>query len=112
PQSIHHCRRSVRSGPRKMNLVARQIRGLSVTEAIKQMEFSPKKAATTVKEVLQEAQNTAQRNYGIEDKENLWVAESYVGKGKYFKKLRYHARGRFGIEHVHYSHYFLVLREG
>ncbi|XP_020910056.1 39S ribosomal protein L22, mitochondrial [Exaiptasia diaphana] len=111
-QKIYNSRRDIRCGPQKLNLVARQIRGLEINEALKQMEFSPKKAAITVKEVLEETQKLAASKHGIEDKSNLWVAESYVGKGRYIKKIRYHARGRFGIEERKYSHYFLMLQEG
>lgn len=39
-------------------------------------------------------------------------AESYVGKGRYLKRVRYHARGRFGIEHRKFCHFFLVVEEG
>ncbi|XP_031563200.1 39S ribosomal protein L22, mitochondrial-like [Actinia tenebrosa] len=111
-ERIYNSRRDIRCGPRKLNLVARQIRGLGITEAIKQMEFSPKKAAITVKEVLEETQKAATTSHKLEDKANLWVAESFVGKGRYYKKIRMHARGRFGIEERKYSHYFVVLQEG
>ena len=40
------------------------------------------------------------------------VAESFVGKGRYIKKIRIHGRGRFGIQEKKYCHYFLVLKEG
>ena len=39
-------------------------------------------------------------------------AESYVGKGHYLKRVRYHGRGMSGIMHKYYAHYFLKLREG
>ena len=40
------------------------------------------------------------------------LAESYVGTGPIRKSIRYHAKGRFGIEKNRYAHYFLILREG
>ena len=43
---------------------------------------------------------------------SLFKAESYVGKGQYLKRIRYHGRGMHGIMHKTYAHYFLVLREG
>lgn len=42
----------------------------------------------------------------------LYLAESYVGKGTYLRRIRYHGRGQFGTMHKYYSHYFLRLREG
>lgn len=41
----------LKTSPRKLNLVAKQIRGLSVTQAITQMKFSPKRAARHVERV-------------------------------------------------------------
>ena len=43
---------------------------------------------------------------------SLSLAESYVGKGTYLRRIRYHGRGQFGTMHKYYSHYFLRLREG
>lgn len=40
------------------------------------------------------------------------AAESYVGKGHYLKRIRYHGKGMHGIMHKYYSHYFLKLAEG
>jgi len=42
----------------------------------------------------------------------VFSAESFVGKGQYFKKIRYHGRGRHGIMESYHAHYFLTLREG
>ena len=39
-------------------------------------------------------------------------AESYVGKGTYLKRIRYHGKGMAGLMHKYYAHYFLKLREG
>ncbi|XP_068718974.1 large ribosomal subunit protein uL22m-like [Montipora capricornis] len=111
-ETIYHCQREIKCSPIKMNLVAAQIRGLPVEEAIKQMTFSPKRAASFIKKTILEAQGIAQEKHGIEDKSHLWIAESYVGKGRYLKKLRIHGRGRHGIETKKYCHYFLVLKEG
>ena len=40
------------------------------------------------------------------------IAESFVGKGQYGKKIRYHGRGMHGIMDVYHAHYFLKLKEG
>lgn len=39
-------------------------------------------------------------------------AESFSGKGKYLKRIRYHGRGMFGIMDKVYCHYFVKLVEG
>ncbi|XP_078371805.1 large ribosomal subunit protein uL22m-like [Oculina patagonica] len=111
-ESIYHCIRDVKGSPTKFNLVAKQIRGLQIDEAIKQMTFSPKRAAGIIKQVIEEARDIAVEKHGIEDKTHLWVAQSFSTKGRYIKKIRYHAMGRFGIMHKKYCHYYVVLKEG
>jgi len=98
--------------PRKMNSVAFQIRKLPIDEAITQMKFSPKKAAETIKEVLEEAQQLAVEKYNVRDKSNLWVEQAYVGKGNHIKQIKYHAKGRFGRMKIYFCHFFLILQEG
>eukprot|EP00794_Sanderia_malayensis_P007552 gene7552-8389_t len=75
PLRIHHCKREVRCMPKKMNMVAKQVRKLPVDEAISQMKFSTKKAAETVKQVLEEAKQLAMNKYGVEDGTNLFVGK-------------------------------------
>lgn len=57
-----------------------QIRGLPVDEAIQQMMFSPKKAASAVRQVLTITKNNARTHHGAQDTSNFYVAESYVGR--------------------------------
>lgn len=92
--------------------VACLVRGLSVDEAIKQLNFCLKKGATDVKEVIQEAQEMAVNRHNVEYKSNLWVAESFVGKGRVFKGVRRHGRGRMGRVEYKHCHYFVRLEEG
>ncbi|KAJ9586522.1 hypothetical protein L9F63_019819 [Diploptera punctata] len=92
--------------------VACLVRGMTVDEAVKQLTFVPQKGAAFVKETILEAQNLAVERHNVEFKSNLWVAESFVGKGVVIKGMRRHARGRIGkIEYFH-CHYFVRLEEG
>lgn len=43
---------------------------------------------------------------------NLYLAESFVGKGIVIKGIRRHARMRMGVVQYKYCHYFLRLEEG
>lgn len=56
------------------------------------MKFSPKRKAEIIKKTLQNAVNLADINYQIEP-ENLMVAECFVNKGQYLKRLRIMGRG-------------------
>ncbi|XP_044137126.1 39S ribosomal protein L22, mitochondrial isoform X2 [Bufo gargarizans] len=112
PAEIHHCRRQIKYSMDKMWYLAKLIKGMSVDQAIAQMEFSDKKGAKIIKEVLLEAQEMAVRMHHVEYKSNLYVADSFSGKGTYLKRIRIHGRGRFGIMDKVHCHFFVKLVEG
>ncbi|KAM3601149.1 uncharacterized protein V6R79_008422 [Siganus canaliculatus] len=112
PAEVHHSRRQIKYSKDKMWYLAKMIRGLSIDEAVAQLEFNDKKGAKIMKEVLLEAQEMAVKNHNVEYKSNLYVAESYSSKAKYLKRIRYHGRGMFGIMDRVYCHYFVKLVEG
>ncbi|MEE6478295.1 hypothetical protein FKM82_011809 [Ascaphus truei] len=85
---------------------------MSIDQAIAQLEFNDKKGAKIMKEVLLEAQDLAVRNYNVEYKSNMYLAQSFSNKGKYLKRIRYHGRGMFGIMDKVYCHYYVKLVEG
>uniref|UniRef100_A0A3B3CUE4 Large ribosomal subunit protein uL22m n=1 Tax=Oryzias melastigma TaxID=30732 RepID=A0A3B3CUE4_ORYME len=112
PAEVHHCRRQIKYSKDKMWYLAKMIRGMSIDEAVAQLEFNDKKGAKIMKEVLLEAQEMAVKTHNVEYKSNLHVAESFSSKGKYLKRIRYHGRGMFGIMDKVYCHYFVKLVEG
>ncbi|KAM9333558.1 large ribosomal subunit protein uL22m [Pholidichthys leucotaenia] len=112
PAEIHHSRRQIKYSKDKMWYLAKMIRGMSIDGAIAQLEFIDKKGAKIIKEVLLEAQEMAVKNHNVEYKSNLYIAESFSGKGMYLKRIRYHGRGMFGIMDKVYCHYFVKLVEG
>ncbi|XP_061659473.1 39S ribosomal protein L22, mitochondrial [Syngnathoides biaculeatus] len=112
PAEIHHARRQIKYSKDKMWYLAKMIRGMSIDEAVAQLEFNDKKGAKIMREVLLEAQEMAVKNHNVEYKSNLHVAESHTGKGMYLKRIRYHGRGMFGIMDKVYCHYFVKLVEG
>ncbi|XP_033834392.1 39S ribosomal protein L22, mitochondrial [Periophthalmus magnuspinnatus] len=112
PAEIYHSKRQFKYSKDKLWYLAKLVRGLSIDEALAQLEFSDKKGAKVMKEALLEAQEMAVKNHNVEYKSNLYVAESLSGKGKYLKRIRYHGRGMFGIMDRVYCHYFVKLVEG
>lgn len=93
---VHHFPQ-VKYSLKNMLPITWKIRGLSIDNAIAQMEFDTRKGAKILKELLEEAQNIAVKEHNIEFRSNLWVAECFVTKGDYVKSFRKHARGRMGI---------------
>ncbi|MDP2561968.1 50S ribosomal protein L22 [Psychrobium sp. 1_MG-2023] len=79
--------------PQKVRLVADQIRGLSVADAIDVLTYSPKKAAGLVKKVLESAMANAEHNEGA-DIDELVVAKVFVDEGPTMKRIMPRAKGR------------------
>jgi len=77
----------------KVRLVADQVRGLRVEEAIGLLEFSTKKAAHIVKKLLDSAIANAENNEGA-DVDELKVSSIFVDEGMSMKRLRPRAKGR------------------
>lgn len=82
---------SIRTSPRKLNLVAQSIRGLGVEKAVAELTFSKKRIAKSVLGVLNSAVANAENNHNL-NIDKLIVSEAYVGKGLVMKRM--HARGR------------------
>ncbi len=67
--------RNIRVSPRKLNLVAQQIRGKKVDRALNELSFSEKRIARDVKKVLQSAIANAENNHDL-DVDDLVVREA------------------------------------
>ena len=77
----------------KARLVADQVRGKPVEEALSLLEFSPKKAAHIVKKILDSAIANAENNEGA-DVDELKISRIFVDEGTTMKRLRPRAKGR------------------
>lgn len=82
-----------RLSAQKARLVADQVRGKPVAEAIDLLTFSPKKAAKLVKKVLQSAIANAEENNGM-DIDELRVSTICVDEGMTLKRIKPRAKGR------------------
>lgn len=85
--------RAARISAQKARLVADQIRGKHVDEAVEILTFSPKKAAPMILKLLNSAIANAEENVGA-DIDELRVAEIQVGEGMAMKRFRARAKGR------------------
>ena len=85
--------KGARISAQKARLVADQVRGKPVEEALDLLEFSPKKAAHLVKKVLNSAIANAENNEGA-DVDELKVSSIFVDEGMTMKRLRPRAKGR------------------
>lgn len=85
--------RGVRLSEQKGRLVADQIRGKPVDQALSILAFSPKKGAGIIKKVLESAIANAEHNDGA-DIDTLKVKTIYVEKGAVLKRFTARAKGR------------------
>jgi ribosomal protein L22 len=85
--------RYLRTSPRKVRLVADQVRGLPIEEARALLRFSPRGAARDVGRVIESAAANAENNHDL-PADDLRVAEIYVDEGPTMRRWRARARGR------------------
>jgi large subunit ribosomal protein L22 len=77
----------------KARLVADQIRGKHVEEALDLLTFSNKKGAAVIKKVLESAIANAEQNEGA-DVDELRISTIFVDEGVTMKRIRPRAKGR------------------
>jgi large subunit ribosomal protein L22 len=82
-----------RISAQKARLVADQIRGLRVEQALNVLSFSPKKGSGLIKKVLESAIANAEHNAGA-DVDALKVAVIQVNEGPSMKRIQPRAKGR------------------
>jgi len=102
--------KNVRSSPRKVNLLLKNIRGKKVDIAIRDLSFARLRIAFDVKKTVQAAIANAENNYQY-DIDNLYIAEAYVGKSIVLKRFRARAKGRASAIKKPYTNLTIILSE-
>ncbi len=102
--------RFARLSAQKGRLVADQIRGLPVEEALNILMFSKKKGAQLVKKVLDSAIANAENNEGA-DIDELHVSQVMVDEGPTMKRIRARAKGRASRILKRTSHIIVTVAE-
>lgn len=85
--------KGARISAQKARLVADQVRGKGVEEALNLLSFSPKKAAHLIKKVLNSAIANAEHNEGA-DVDELKVSTIMIDEGVTMKRIMPRAKGR------------------
>lgn len=126
-RTLTHKSEFIPTSVKKLVMLARQIAGKPIDEAITQMTWSKKKMATEIKYYLEEARDLAVAQRGmslgrvrgellkepqkirtkdgkwleITDPTRIYIAQSWVGRGAWLgKKIDYKGRGRMGVIQV------------
>lgn len=102
--------RMLKTSPRKLNLVAQSIRGLSAEMAVNELAFSQKRISGPVLKCLRSAISNAENNHSL-DIDNLVVAEAHVGVSMILKRMHPRARGRGSRIEKSFSQLTIVVRD-
>ena len=102
--------KNVKSSPRKVNLLLKNIRGKKADVAIRDLSFARQRIAFDIKKTVQAAIANAENNYQY-DIDNLYIREAYVGKSIVLKRFRARAKGRASGIKKPYSNITIILSE-
>ena len=102
--------RNVRSSPRKINILLKNIRGKKVDVAIRDLSFARQRIAFDIKKTIQSAIANAENNNQY-DIDNLHIKEAYIGKSIVLKRFRARAKGRASGIKKPYSNLTIILSE-
>ena len=102
--------KNVRSSPRKVNLLLKNIRGKKADIALRDLSFARQRIAFDIKKTVQAAIANAENNNQY-DIDNLIIKEAYCGKQIIMKRFRARARGRAAPILKPYSNVTIILSE-
>ena len=102
--------KNVRSSPRKINLLLKNIRGKKVDIVIRDLSFARQRIARDIKKTVQSAIANAENNNQY-DIDHLYVKEAYVGKSLVLKRFRARAKGRASAIKKPFSNLTIILTE-
>ena len=102
--------KNVRSSPRKINILLKNIRGKKADIAVRDLSFARQRIAYDIKKTVLSAISNAENNNQY-DIDNLYVKEAYVGKSIVLKRFRARAKGRASPIKKPYSNLTIILSE-
>jgi len=102
--------RNIRSSPRKINILLKNIRGKKADMVIRDLSFARQRIAAEIKKTIHSAIANAENNNQY-DIGNLYVKEAYVGKSIVLKRFRARAKGRASAIKKPYSNLTIILTE-
>lgn len=99
---------NLRISPRKVRLVAKFIVGMRVRDALRELEFMPKRSAGPIKKLLQSAVANAEHNFQLH-RNDLIVTSALVNQGPTMKRTMPRARGSAALIRKRTSHVSVTL---
>jgi ribosomal protein L22 len=108
PPMVRASARYVRTAPRKVRLVADQVRGLHIDKARALLQFSPRGAARDIAKLIDSAASNAENNHELVADE-MKVVEITVDEGPTLRRYRPRALGRATRINKRTSHISVAL---
>lgn len=102
--------KNIRSSPRKISILLKNIRGKKADIAIRDLSFARQRIAHDIKKTVESAVSNAENNNQY-DIDKLFIKEAYVGKSIVLKRFRPRAKGRASAIKKPYSNLTIVLAE-
>ncbi len=100
----------VRVQPRKVRIIADEVRGRSAHQAANVLQFHPSKGARILRKVIMSAVANATENQGANG-ENLRIVKILVDEGPVYKRIQARAMGRANRIFKKSSHITVVVEE-
>ena len=100
----------VRVQPRKVRLIAKEVRGQGAIYAANHLRFHPSKGAFVLHKVLVSAISNAEANHGL-DARTLKIREIRVDEGPTLKRIQARAMGRANRIFKRMSHITVVVED-
>ena len=108
PPVVRAKARYVRVAPRKARLVADQVRGLHIEQALALLQFSPRGAAEDIQKLIESAAANAENNHDLVGDE-MRIASITVDEGPTLRRFRPRALGRATPINKRTSHIAVAL---
>jgi len=110
PTLVRASARALRIAPRKMRLVTNLIKGMRVSDAITQLQFTNKKGAPYLAKLIRSAVANAETNLSLKA-ENLFVKSVTCDMGQTMRRYFPRARGSAFVIRRKTSHVNVVLEQ-
>lgn len=98
----------IRTSPRKLRLVARGLKKISLTQALIILEQLGKRASLPLRETIRSAVANAKNNFGLGE-EVLRIKKLKIEEGPTYKRFRAVSRGRAHSIKKRTSHIIVIL---
>jgi large subunit ribosomal protein L22 len=107
---VHALTKYARMSPKKVNEVARVIRGKQANDALDLLKFIPRKSAALIAKTLQSAIANAENNHDL-SADALTVDRAIIEMGPSLKRFKAAARGGVAKRRKRMSHIRIVLTD-